>query len=623
MKSRASGYLPFVTALFEDAGRICHASKVDVKRDIETIRHRVEHEGLSFLTITLPEFGKAFDHALAEERLDLSLFSGMKTVRRLPAFLRGFVCRVFDINTGGLLDEPSIDCIRAVRQIAYSFKKIRLPCSRSREQKAIDGYVEVERSLENPVFDSDELDSFSKVSVLLWGNAFSDFDHHQLTPKHGPGAVVEKYTPNQKYTNRQWHSRLEPFFPSDAYLYVNASHVLEEEIELSVVQEDQEQPVKVTLVPKTLKSPRIIAIEPCCMQYAQQAMSAYLVDRLESYWLTRRHVNFRDQSINQSLAMSASRSGLLATLDMSDASDRVSLSLVRHMLQSAPILLEALEACRSKAARLPSGEVIHLKKFASMGSAVCFPIEAMVFYTIIVSSLLREQKLPVTLRNIYKVSRRVWVYGDDIIVPTDMATAVVNSLTLLGNKVNSSKSFLSGGFRESCGVDAYRGNLVTPVYVRSTWPHDRGDASEIMSLVSTANQMYLKGYYTSLQWIKLSVERVVGPLPSVQETCSGLGWLHPFNVPRSLRRFNRKYQVQQVLTWVPGPVYRNDTLNGWAALLKFLIRTGYNGTCRKSSTSPSFGPHWLSRPMGQDGRHLERSPRHGASGMKRRWVTPY
>lgn len=611
MKSRESGYLPFVSAIFIDLGDRCRASKVEIRRDLITIKKRLEHEGLSFLTITLPDFGKAFDEALSLGQVDLPKFSGWRTWARLPAFLRGFVRQVFDSTTGGLLDEPSIECIKAVRQICLGFKKLGLRCSPSREQAAIDRYIETERFLESFVPDSDEIEAFRKVSNLIWGSVFGDFNHHELCPKHGPGAVVEHYTQNSKYSAKRWHTRLEPYFPSDAFVFCSTEHFAEEGDKLIEVPEDQEEPVKVTLVPKTLKTPRIIAIEPCCMQYAQQSLSRYLVSRLESSWLTRGHINFSDQTVNQKLAVSASSDGQLATVDLSDASDRVSLSIVEHMLRINPDLLGSILACRSKAAKLPSGEVIPLKKFASMGSAVCFPIEAMVFYTIIIASLLREQKLPYTFRNIYMVSRDVYVYGDDIIIPVNMAHAVFRSLSLLGMKVNFSKTYVNGYFRESCGVDVYKGIKVTPTYIRSTWPKNRANVSEIISLVATGNQLWLKGLFGPLQYLQQRIERLTGPLPEVQETCSGLGWLCSLRSSRSKTRFNRQYQVEQVLTWVPGPVYRLDVLDGWSALLKFFIRT---------ECSPANG---LSRPMGIDKDHLRRTPRYGTASMKRRWVTPF
>lgn len=634
MKSRESGYFPFVAALFFDACDKCHASMVDVKRDLKTIESRLEHEGMSFLTITLPDYGAAFDRALSDGQVDLTNFSGWRSWRRLPAFLRGFVCQVFDVNTGVLLDEPSTVCVEAVRQICLCFKKVGLPCSKERERKALDGYVKVEHELHSLVLDQDFFQLFGKVSDLLWPKCFGDFNHHDLVPKHGPGAVVEKLTSNHKFANRRWHSRLEPFFPPDSYVFANPEHWLEERETLELVPEGQEEPVKVTLVPKTLKAPRIIAIEPCCMQYTQQGLKGYLVSRLESHWLTRGHVNFSDQTINQRLAITASRTCDFATLDMSDASDRVSLAVVRRMLLCCPDLMDCLDACRSKAARLPSGVTIPLSKFASMGSAVCFPIEAMVFYTIAVASVLwhtsgakSASETPVSFESILDASRGIYVYGDDIIVPTGQAEAVADSLRSLGNKVNARKSFYKGNFRESCGVDAFRGEMVTPTYVRAVWPRNRNNATELVSLTATANQFYLKGYYRSFLWIRESVERVVGALPPVEPTCSGLGWYHPFSVPQSMWRFNRRYQVLQVHTWVPGPSYRSDTLDGWPALLKYFIMRQNNiddpSLPLRAARDAITGQFRFSKPEGFDEKHLERSSRHGAAGIKRRVVTPF
>lgn len=622
MKSRVSGYLPFVEALLFDATHMSQASIVEAQRDFVTITNRCEHEGMSFLTITLPAFCSAFDKALASGKVDLSAFPSWRSQKCLPSFLRGFTSRVFDPYTGGLLDEPDIQSIKAVRQICLCFKKLGLQCSRKRERAAICRYIETERFLHSFVPSQSDCDLFSKVADLLWGNMLVDFDHHQICPRHGPGAVVEKLTQNSKYANRRWHERLEPYFPSDAYVFANAEHWVEEGETLDVIPAELEEPVKVTLVPKTLKTPRIIAIEPCCQQYAQQGLARELISRLERFWLTKGHVNFKDQSINQDLAMKASLDGLTATLDMSDASDRISLSLVQRMLRTVPDFLGALEACRSKAARLPDGRIIPLGKFASMGSAVCFPIEAMVFFTIAVAACLREQALPVTLRNIEIVSRRVYVYGDDIIVPTDMALAVSGLLCSLGNKVNLDKSFYEGLFRESCGVDAYGGKMVTPVYVRATWPRDRRCVSELISLVATGNQLFHAGYLRAARLLKLEVERVLGPLPQVRSTCSGLGWHYPSDVPRSYYRFNRAIQVLQVLTWIPEPVKRVDTLNGWSAMLKFFIRT----ECGHPASI--FGPEdrvhlRLSMPEGLDAEHLTRTPRYGTARLKRRRVTPY
>jgi len=75
------------------------------------------------------------------------------------------------------------------------------------------------------------------------------------------------------------------------------------------------------------------------------------------------------------------------------------------------------------------------------------------------------------------------VYGDDIIVPTSVVDELVKLLGFLGFEVNTEKSFSDPDlrFRESCGLDAYNGVDVTPVYVRSL----PGSKPELCHLVNS------------------------------------------------------------------------------------------------------------------------------------------
>jgi hypothetical protein len=88
-----------------------------------------------------------------------------------------------------------------------------------------------------------------------------------------------------------------------------------------------------------------------------------------------------------------------------------------------------------------------------MGSALCFPIESVAFFIAIVSIRLASAGVRITPSTVRKYSERVYVYGDDLIVPADEAPAISSALPLFGFKVNAHKSFWSGNFRESCGMD--------------------------------------------------------------------------------------------------------------------------------------------------------------------------
>lgn len=604
MKSHERDLLELAVCILKDATAKCTANQLEA-RDVETMTKRIENEGLSFLTITLPSIGKDLEQALADGRIGSTHFRSFRKYGKAPAFLRGFFTQIFDSSTGGILDEPKIEAIEGVRQIAYTFKKLEVPCAPERVRKAYRAFIQDEHDLKTPV-DKDVADYFCNVSNVLWSSLVTSGNLSDVTsfvPKHGPGATAEHITGNNKYVIQRWHERLESYFPMLHNAFINENVCETKEFEnVTLVSEGCEQPVRVIAVPKTLKTPRIIAIEPVCMQYTQQAISSVLVSALERHPITSGHVNFTCQEVNGSLAMTASANGKYATLDLSAASDRVPYALAIRMFDCNPDLQGAVSATRSTQAQVPGEEIVQLQKFAAMGSALCFPVESMYFYTICVGTLLKKRGLSVTYRNAMLVSRDVFVYGDDIIVPSDDAVDVMNSLHDHMCKVNTSKSFWTGKFRESCGVDAYDGHNVTPTYVRRLPPNNIREASSLLSWAKASNAFYKRGYWLTASHLIQRCEAYLGALPIVGPDCAGLGKVS-FQPLVSSERWNVDHQVHEVRTWVAVPVYQTDPLDGYQALLKCLMKAG--------STEPS------------DVKHLERSVRHGAVALKRRWVRPY
>lgn len=628
----SSDPLELVQAVYEDACAKCSADVFDV-RDLETIRSRVKSGGISFLTISLPSFCRDFERSLDRGEIDSSYFQYFRKYGAIPAFLRGMLSHIFDQKTGRKFDDSSDTpvLIEAVRQVCLLFKKVELPCSPARENAAIENYIKVESLNRDFTVPQHLIGSYRVVAEVLWSPLLGALRTSELVPKHGPGTTSERILGNQKYVWKRWHERLEPYFPflGDC---LSMSAVGEREFEMvRFVPEDEEDPVRVILVPKTLKSPRIIAAEPVCMQYAQQAVQSLLVDWIEGNWLTRGHVNFRDQQVNQRLALEASSTGQYATIDLSDASDRVPAVLVSEMLDSVQELKDIVFACRSNYAKLPDGSIIGpLAKFASMGSALCFPIEAMNFYTICVVAALDKHNLPATPQNIFKVSRGIYVYGDDIVVPLDQADIVLDYLQQFNCKVNDDKTFKTGRFRESCGVDAYGGYEVTPVYLRSMCPQNKQQAQEIASWVATANQFYLKGYWRTASLMFAQCERVLGKsLPYVSPESPALGRIS-FLGYRSVERWNDSTHSFEVRGWVLKTVYRCDRVDGYSALQKSLLGLER----REPSRSRTFGlaSPWADvfnkdvldvrglYPDPSDAKHLERSARRGAVTLNLRWV---
>lgn len=634
MKSNASDCHELMRNIYIDATMKCTADVSDF-RDLETIRSRTENEGLSFLTITLPRFCRAFERSLAIGKIDPAAFVGFELTKSggIPAFLQGILGQIFSRETGEVIFDESLvnrsvvsdipTLVESVRQICLTFKKVEDDCTPERVTAALDNFIKIEQEVAEFSCTDRDRSKFLGISDMLWGNMVVDFSTSSITPSHGPGATADRISGNQKFLWRRWHDRLEHHFPLVDFGYPLGIPETSEELEIvTVVPESDEQPVRVVLVPKTQLSPRIIAIEPCCMQFAQQGIRSYLYDKIQSYWLTVGHVNFTDQTVNQKLAIDGSTTGLLATIDLSDASDRVPWSLAKEMFRCNSDLQSCIEACRSTSAHLPDDRVIPiLSKFASMGSALCFPVESMYFYTVCVMALLEDSNLSYTYENIFEVSREVYVYGDDIVVPSTKAVVILDYLQRFNCKVNTHKSFWTGRFRESCGVDAFCGEVVTPTYIRQWHPKNKRDARSIVSWVKTANLFYKRGYWRTASYMFAHVEECIGPLPYADERSLALSRIS-FLGHRSVDRWNEELQRFEMRAWTPSPVFRFDELDGYGALQKCLsILEDRKHDWPIDSEIKWVEADQLIRLAGAiDERHLTRSALHGSVALKRRWV---
>jgi hypothetical protein len=309
IRPRDSGVdLKSLTSLWScTANELAVRCRTSAVLDIKTVEHRTKHEGLQFLAVTLTSYGKAFERWLERGFVlpsDATEFRFGSRLTGLPPFLGGFLGGVFDVASGILLEKPSVEAIYSVRQLTLAFGKIALPSeplsgpaslvggrkavSPERERRAMDEYIQCE----NEVREADarllshDWEEFNRVASLLYDETFlkvdSDVVLGKLVPKHGPGAVADKLSSNAKWNLRTWPSRLRQYFPPEEFLIVNAKPERVQALHegLHFVEPGAEVPVRVTAVPKTLKTPRIIAIEPAAMQYAQQSLFRSLRDRL-------------------------------------------------------------------------------------------------------------------------------------------------------------------------------------------------------------------------------------------------------------------------------------------------------------------------------------------------------
>ncbi len=623
-----------MTNILTDVSIMCNTS---MDRDLKTIRSRVKTEGQSFFTITLPAFAKGFERCLELEHIDPSLFPAFAKVKKgskglIPRFLSGIVSMVFDPRDGTLRKDASVEAIDAVRQVCLLFNKLTKECTNARQRKAITAFKQCEEDLAGFRLDTwSHYGDFRDVARICFGRVFADIQEslyaHVLVPRHGPGAVVEKLRGNAKFSNRTWTSRLQRAMPADNYVFSNSEAWLTGHESLSFLSKDEEPPVRVIFVPKTAKTPRVIAIEPVHMQYTQQAFMSAFVDGIESDPLLGRSIHFTDSSINSSLARKASIDKSLATLDLSEASDRVHAALAAALFGSYPDLRRAIFACRSAKAKLPTGEIIRLKKFASMGSALCFPVESMVFFTLCVLAGLRVRGKPVSLPYIKDVASKITVFGDDLIVPVAWSEMCVNMIESVGLRVNRSKSFSNGSFRESCGTDAYKGHLVTPVYIRSTMPTTRQDTEGLLATVASANLFYKKGYWRTASYMRSFIESLHGFLPHVVESSSVVGWKSFMNY-YSVERWNSDLSRFEIHGLTVKSRTRKDYIDGYNRLLRFQLAKATEQRCWRLSRNWDYGER------GGEYRHAayvriltsvdpERSTLRGSAYTKRRWTSPH
>lgn len=542
---------------------------LSVERDLQRIEDRCEHEGLSFLTITLPLLSDALERGL--EAGTFTCPGNFSRHGSLPRFMGGFFKRVFDKN-GRLLNEPCPYTIAGIRQVCRFFKKLKRECSHARNRRATEHFIEVEGELRRMTSQVERKDTIlDKISGILWSQVFPELSYLDLVCHHGPGVTADRYASNQRHRITKWNHRSEYTFPSDLHCFPNYGVASEARGNWEDTGAEQgpkfldikdESPVRVVFVPKTATAPRVIAIEPAHMQYMQQSVKDYVYTILETHDLTRHSIRFTRQDVNQRLAYKASKDRRLATLDLKDASDRVHLHLVQRIFKASG-LLEYLEDARSLHADLPNGTNILLFKYASMGSALCFPVEAMVFYTLIQSAMhILDGRRP-SSRSIRQYGKLIDIYGDDIIVPVEYADIVVSYLESFALKVNVNKSFKASAFRESCGADFFNGVPVNPIYAREE-PHDdsrRWNASSIMSWNATADLFYMKGQWLMAQTIRDMLRRVVKrTIPRARKPGSGLSHFS-FMFDTNCHYDNKLHSWRQKRI-VFDPVKRKDQIDG-------------------------------------------------------------
>lgn len=464
-----------------------------------------------------------------------------------------------------------------VRQLLLFCYKIELEPTNEQIESAQKAFLDVEEGV--AVWDSAYCGGLNKL--LLFSSAqkivsrcIYRVNWREIIPSHGPGAVYPSEKPWNKSNFTTIYSTIDRLYPFCDY-FVGLPNFWDSE----VVAKDKDIRVcdsivsRLVAVPKDSRGPRLICVHPKEAVWIQQGCRV----NLERAITDRRspcfgRINFQDQGVNGKLALQSSIDRELVTLDLKEASDRISCLLVRHLF--GDYAYEYLSCSRADKVQLMDKRIINLKKWAPMGNALTFPVQSLLFFSLVQAGI----------RLRYGVNcNEVYVFGDDILFPRKFYDGAVGALIAAGLVPNVSKTFQHGFFRESCGVDAYRGIDVTPHRLRRL---DTRSVSGALSACTLAKAMYIDGYHLASDSLYRLVTREYGELPlSNNPNAQGLyryeecSFATLFKYEKSLCYHKNHHKWRTKLLLVRGSVYRAPKDSWWNlqdSILR-LTQRGENG----------------------------------------------
>lgn len=581
------------------------------------------------MLLDLPKLGSVYDSGLSNGALlfsDIPECFGCSPHKFEGSWIfRSLLQHTFD-SQGRLDEDTPPEVVAGTRQLLYFYKKARLTCPPEAIRSAVHEYTEIERNLRSPngtwnrdfwlnpdvrFSESPELSLNRGKSWRFWETVDQVFARitpsaelhpRDVVPRHGPGAVSEVRTGHDKYRSLHWPNKLDSVFDYYQFRFPNESIGIQAEFDRSLV----EPPAALMDVPKTYKGPRLIASEPVFHQFLQQGLMQWIRKNLPDP--LRQCIDFTSQEPSRAAALQASQTGLSATVDLSSASDRLSCWVVERAFRSNTSLLRALHAVRSRVIVDRTGMdpdlSLQLKKFAAQGSAVTFPVQTIIYAGLAIASVLWDEGRNVSNRTIRSAAGKVQVFGDDIIIPSSSFATLAQALAECQLKVNVTKSHYRGHFRESCGMDAYRGHDVTPMYLGDVEPPTslplRGEL--VASWIDISNEAHTRGMWQTAYWMLSRLpEKVTRGLITSSETGGGYRAYTFCQGTRALgqRRWNKDLHRQELRALGFQADIRTKARGSWDDLYEYFIQEPDPLTLWKSGyiakKTGRVRPVWVSR----------------------------
>lgn len=193
---------------------------------------------------------------------------------------------------------------------------------------------------------------------------------------------------------------------------------------------------RITTVPKSNEEDRVIICANFCNMIEQLKCHNALVNVIQGAF----DIDLSDSQVIHKLLLQDDAN---VTIDFSNASNSVYYSVCEWFFGGTRLWRDLVNA-RESVAELPGGDYHQFTMLSPMGNG----------YTFTVMTLL-----------ILAISRQLdtfsHVFGDDLIVHSDVAHTCLAALEAIGFKINEKKTFLGGNFRESCGGFTSNGKYIT------------------------------------------------------------------------------------------------------------------------------------------------------------------
>lgn len=405
------------------------------------------------------------------------------------------------------------DDLRWLRQLLVFCYKIEREPTNAQLQASQEVFVDTDSSID--IWDAAFLSATRPISqsVLsaahkLISRVICKINWQEIKPSHGPGAVFPPRSADEKSNFCTIYDTIQRRYPADQYFCGIPSYWDHVFVHGNDRLNASDRIVsKLVAVPKDSRGPRLISVHPSEAIWIQQGQRKLLEHAIESSPLTREAISFRDQTRNGNLALVSSETREYTTLDLSEASDRISCLLVSTLF--GVDVYDVLCCARSSHVKLFNGSLHSLRKWAPMGNALCFPVESLIFWALVRAAI---ETCPLRLVPKQKASdvRQVFVFGDDIIFPKRYQQRVLGVLVGAGMKPNTGKTFFKGFFRESCGIEAYHGIDITPLRMRTG---NVITTQGIVSNLSLAKRLREQGYECVSSLLYSSIRKVLGSLP--------------------------------------------------------------------------------------------------------------